>query len=309
MHKIWFIVVGLIFLLGWQFTPTAPKLYKLDISSFDLSALQKLQDEPQVIPGAEKKILWQSGKFEKTPRALLYLHGFSASRQEISPVAETLAQNLNANLYLPRLSAHGFAPNNRDYFKRVHSEDWLTDAVEALSITHGLGNKITILGTSTGAILALFLAHEYPELLERIILLSPNFAPANASANIFLLPGGETLARTIMGNEREWKASNPEQEKFWSTRYDLNALSQMMRLLKILDRKFLSEIKVPLHVVYTPNDQVVSINAIKENFEFIGSDKKELIKFENAKDHVLAGNIISPDTNAELLQLLNGFFR
>jgi hypothetical protein len=50
--------------------------------------------------GTEKSILWyDENQKEKTPWSIVYLHGFSASRREISPVVETLAKNLKANVF------------------------------------------------------------------------------------------------------------------------------------------------------------------------------------------------------------------
>ena len=46
----------------------------------------------------------------QTELALVYLHGFSASRQETAPLSEDLARQLGANLFVTRLSGHGRSP-------------------------------------------------------------------------------------------------------------------------------------------------------------------------------------------------------
>jgi hypothetical protein len=37
------------------------------------------------VPGAEKKIIWAGEAAQKTPLSIVYLHGFSATRQERAP--------------------------------------------------------------------------------------------------------------------------------------------------------------------------------------------------------------------------------
>ena len=44
---------------------------------------------------------------QKTNISIVYLHGFSGSSQDGSPVHINVAEKLNSNIYLPRLYAHG----------------------------------------------------------------------------------------------------------------------------------------------------------------------------------------------------------
>lgn len=60
-----------------------------------------------IVPGAEKIIIWANATKTKTPLSIVYLHGFSATRQETSPLSDKLAAQLGANVYYTRLSGHG----------------------------------------------------------------------------------------------------------------------------------------------------------------------------------------------------------
>ena len=54
-----------------------------------------------LVPGTEKTVVWaDSTSRSSTPLSLVYLHGFSATRQEVYPLAEELARSLGANLFL-----------------------------------------------------------------------------------------------------------------------------------------------------------------------------------------------------------------
>jgi esterase/lipase len=97
-----------------------------------------------------KGIVWNDPSARnKTPVSLAYLHGFSASRRDISPVVETLARTLGANAYFARLAAHGRTTSEE--FATVTAQDWLDDAREALAIGRRIGDRVILMGTSTGS--------------------------------------------------------------------------------------------------------------------------------------------------------------
>src|SRR5689334_12605338 len=59
-------------------------------------------------PDNEARIIWANDSTKnKTDYALVYLHGFSASQAEGSPVHKNIAAEFGCNLYLSRLAAHG----------------------------------------------------------------------------------------------------------------------------------------------------------------------------------------------------------
>ena len=125
-----------------------------------------------VIDGAEKRIVWAGEPGERTELVLIYLHGFSATRQEIAPVPEQIAAALGANLFETRLSGHGL---ENDALANVRAEAWLDDGIEALAIGRALGERLVLIGTSTGATLALAMAgHPDFTAVDALVFLSPN---------------------------------------------------------------------------------------------------------------------------------------
>src|SRR6478752_7796492 len=110
-----------------------------------------------VKPGLAKAVIWNDPTARhKTPLSLVYIHGFSASRKDIAPVIESLAGTLGANAFLTRLAAHGRATSAE--FATVTPQDWLNDAREALAIGRRVGDRVILIGTSTGALLATIVA-------------------------------------------------------------------------------------------------------------------------------------------------------
>ena len=112
-----------------------------------------------ITPGAEKTIIWAGEAETKTEYVVVYLHGFSATRQETAPVAQLIGAALGANVYSTRFTGHG-----RDGKAMLEGSlnRWLNDTHEAMAIARRLGEKIILLGVSTGgtaAVWALSLIH------------------------------------------------------------------------------------------------------------------------------------------------------
>ena len=163
----------------WILTPAKlqPEIEALvlpdDLEAWLQQTEQQASNRFGLVPGTEKRITW-AGDDVQTPYSVLYLHGFSATRQETAPLAEIVAARLEANLYETRLTGHG---RKRESLTGVRAEDWLQDAVEALTIAARLGERVIVIGTSTGATLAAaMLGHPVMDSVDTLVMISPNFA-------------------------------------------------------------------------------------------------------------------------------------
>jgi esterase/lipase len=254
--------------------------------------------------GTEKMILWARPDKRKTSLAFVYLHGFSASRREISPVLEGIAEKLHANVYFARLRGSGVGLAG---FNLATAEDWIADANEALAIGKRIGEKVILVGTSTGGSLAIHLAARQDPALAGMILISPNFRPYRTESFLSGGPLGGVLTRWALGEGYAWKARNPEQAYYWTTTYPPGAVHELMELLKHVNRIPLAEIHVPSLWLYTKYDHVVDTSLIVSKFQELGSEKKKLIE-TGFKNHVLAGTIVNPEgterVQAEILEFL-----
>jgi esterase/lipase len=261
-----------------------------------------------IVPGTEKKIVWAEAPGVQTDIALAYVHGFSATRQETAPLAERVAAKLGANLYYTRLTGHG-----RSGAAMLEGDvaAWLGDTHEAFEIGKRLGRAVVMMGASTGGTAVTWLATR-PEVeqLKACVLISPNFAPADWTANILTWPGGRWLGERIIGKERRWQAENELHEQFWTTRYPTAVLVPMMHMVKGIRALDLATVRTPVQVIYAPGDQVVSPRAIVKAFGAIGAERKKLVPFTRSEDpsqHVLAGDILSPGTTEAVAALIHHF--
>ncbi len=261
-----------------------------------------------IVAGTEKYLHWHAEPHAQTPLSVVYLHGFSASRQETAPLSENLAKHLAANLFATRLTGHG--RKHPDAMSEGSVQRWLEDGYEALAVGEAIGERVVLLGVSTGATIATWLAAQAPEQLAALVLISPNFGPADSGARALLWPWGEQLAKLVTGERRSWHAQNPLQHRYWTTSYPTESLLPMMGLVELITPELLASVEVPVLVIYSPLDQVVDPQATERAFQQLASPIKQLTAYTDARDpgqHVLAGRVLSPDSTEAVEQIIEQF--
>jgi len=276
-----------------------------DLDSYLAQSESKTGD---VVPGAEKKIVWASAKQEQTEYAIVYIHGYSASRQEVAPLADLVAKDLKANLFYTRLTGHA---RNPEAFANSSANDWLNDAVEALEIGKKIGRKVILMGTSTGSSLICWLVNQekYQKDVESLIFISPNFYPASKMTKLFLYPAGVGFAKIVYGKERYWEPRNAQEGKYWNHQYRWEAITPMIVLVEHIQNIPYDKISVPALFLYTEKDKVVDISEIVKKFELYGSKDKKLLNLSQCKDHIMAGDILSPETTPLLRSAIVVFLK
>jgi esterase/lipase len=264
-----------------------------------------------IVPGAEKTIIWaDESKKQKTDYAIVYIHGFSATRQEIAPVCDILANKIEANLFYARLRGHG---RDSEAMGSATANEWMNDMVEALVIANRLGEKVLVIGNSTGATLAVWAAiqADLRDSISGLVLISPNFYPANPIVGITRLPWGLQIGRALMGDFREWEPRNAQEERYWTYRYRIEVFYTMMGLVDMVDHLDFSQIKMPVLIIHSDRDQVINVEKVKERYQEIGSKRKSRVVVNNTQDewgHILAGDILSPTTTETVVKLIMDFY-
>ena len=299
------ILVLLILSLGglWLFAPREPVeariIFDPNALGGDLDAYLAAQEArfPDITPGAEKRILWAGDKGKRTPVALVYLHGFSATSEEIRPVPDRVAQAMAANLFYTRLAGHG---RGADAMAEPSAGDWINDTAEALAIGRAIGDEVIVLSTSTGGTLAAIAATD-PALMERvrgIAFISPNFGLNSAAAMILTWPLARYWVPVVVGKEVSYPPLNAHQAMFWTTRYPTTALLPMAALVDYALGLEYSKATVPALFYYAPADQVVAPSATEEIArEWGGPVTVKTVVLGSADDpysHVIAGHTLSP---------------
>jgi esterase/lipase len=113
------------------------------------------------------------GKKKPFRHAVLLLHGFSSSPMEFSHLIPHL-ENANIPYYAPLLTGYGMDDFRLLY--QVQADDWRRDAALAYELLSSFADEVSVVGHSTGANLALYVASKYP--VRRLILSAANLAPS-----------------------------------------------------------------------------------------------------------------------------------
>lgn len=311
LKKISLLIIALLALgIGSHYLPpakvTAPILPTIDkIEAYINKQESQYKDITQ---GAEKHIAWANTNKVKTEFAVVYLHGYSATRQESAPLSDLLAQKLKANAFHTRLAGHGRADNMMAISKL---KLWKKDVLEAYEVAKIIGDKVIVVSVSTGGTLATWLsAQEASEKIVAQLMISPNFDVHNQDAYLIDLPLGigVKVAELTAGKNHSWTAKNALQEKYWSTNHPIKSVRPMVQLLKEVKKIDKQSITTPTLMVYTTKDTVILPSAVEENFKSWGSSKKQLTQYNDSEDsHVLASEIVSPDSIQPVLNILLDF--
>lgn len=254
-------------------------------------------------PGAEKSIHWSSPDKRKTRYAFIYLHGFSACRQESEPVPSRIAQHFGCNIYFARLSGNG---RSDDALAEGSVNKWVNDASEALTIADRIGEKTIVIGSSTGATIAWWIAHQpqFCQQIHALVFFSPNFGVYDQKARFLLWPWGAQVAQFAIGKYRISEPVTEQQVMYWTNRYPVRALLPMMAMVGLARKYPPSATSIPVYVLYSDLDKTVDAECIKAFYRQIKTKKTSLL-INNpgaASKHVLVGDIMAPQNNTAVLK-------
>ncbi|MEI8112513.1 MAG: alpha/beta hydrolase [Bacteroidia bacterium] len=256
----------------------------------------------KIKPDNESRIFWANDSLKnKTSYCLLYLHGFSASWYEGNPVHIDFARRYGMNLYIPLLASHGI--DTTEPLIDMTPDRLYESAKEALVVAQSLGEKVIVMGTSTGGTLMLKLAAEFPGLMEGLILLSPNIAINNPAAFLLSKPWGLQIGRYVSkGNYRVVNSDfTSEACQYWNCKYRLEAVVYLQQLVEAtMTKETFSKVQMPVFLGYyyknqEHQDQTVRVDAMLKMFDQLGTPEnlKQKVAFPEAGDHVIGGKTYS----------------
>jgi alpha-beta hydrolase superfamily lysophospholipase len=248
---------------------------------------------PGVRPGCEKRVIWAGGP-RRTPWSVVYIHGFSASRREVSPYPEKVAEALGANYFGTRLTGHGQEGPAMD---RATFREWMDDTAEALAVGRALGERVIAISCSTGStLLTLALADE--ERIAGAVMLSPNYGLRLKRLQAVLdAPLSGIWVPLLVRGPQGPPAANSE-TGIWSSGYTVKAYVPMGQAMRAVRRADLGSIRTPALFAYSDADQVVDPGLSAAVMRRWGAPVRRLDLQPGPGDdpmaHVLAGEALSP---------------
>lgn len=259
---------------------------------------------PGIRDGLEKEIIWADPMIhDKTPFSVVYVHGFSASKGEIRPLPDEVADQLDANLFYTRLTGHG---QDGAAMTQGSVNAWINDYEEAIAIGRAIGRKVIVIATSSGGSLAAWAASrpDASEGVAAIAFISPNFGLKASGSEILTMPWGAQIAELVAGKERGFEPANPLQEKYWTYRYPMAATPSVAALAELAYGARVENAKIPALFIFSDSDKVVRADRTREVAQRWGA-AHEIVPVDDSGDpqgHVIAGDAMSPATTKVLAE-------
>ncbi len=302
------ILVGGVLLIAYYLGPKFPQpelssqLPKVEVQTANFEDYLKQKEAGlKIKPDNNARIIWANDSLKnKTPHCLLYIHGFSASWFEGEPVHRDFARRYGMNLYIPLLASHGI--DTTEALIDMTPDRLWESAKEALVAAHSLGEKVFLMSTSTGGTLSLKLAAEFPNLVDGLILLSPNIAINDPAAFLVSKPWGLQLARFVKkGNYREAKVDHPEELQYWQCKQRLEAAVYLQQLVEsTMTKKTFEKVFQPVLLAYyykdeVAQDDVVRVDAMLKMFDQLATPESQKVKqaFPEAGTHPIGCKLLS----------------
>ncbi len=268
--------------------------------------LEKKARKEGVRPGNEEELV---RRYEKPTRlSILYIHGFGASRAEGEGVVGRLGAVFAASLYYVRLPGHG---GDKEAHAAAKPEEYFNTVEEAFHRFRPLGEKLVIMGSSAGGLLAVWLAARHPTEVDGIVLANPFFDYADPSAFLISRRAGMPIIETVLGKERfaGWNG-DPEHrrvdgyEDHWITTQYYRALNTIDDLRRtIATPEIMSQVRAPILMFYyyadeKHQDTAASVSAMHHFFGLANDGKKHPLSREVAiadGNHILFSDYVRTD--------------
>lgn len=318
----WVIGIGVVLWLATQaldwIGPTVPADLSVrpvevpQAAELDGWLVEQESSVPNLRDDAAKQIVWAGEPGTRTDWVVVNLHGFSATREELRPLPDDLAAKLEANLFLTRLAGHG---RDGAAMGEITVADWVDDVTEAMAVGRALGERVLLVGSSTGGALAILAASD-PDLsqnLAGVALISPNLQVSGWGGRLIEWPGAETWGPMVIGAERSFEPRNELHGQHWTTTYSTGVLAQLGALTHAVRGLNKAVITVPALFAISSTDEVVDGRATVRAAADWGAPS-ELVPVtlsvgDDPAGHVLAGDILSPATTDRLVERIFGWAR
>lgn len=236
--------------------------------------------------------------------AILYIHGFGASRAEGEATGDDLAETLGANIYYARLPGHG---STAEAHAAATFDQYLQEMETTLLQMPKLGKKVILIGTSTGALVATYLAAMHSDKLHAVILASPFWDFGDKTSRLLNFPGGLELGQLFLGKDRDarWKKDpekrqHPDYYKYWLMKQKFAAVVNLNNLRRYVVKKDTFEkITVPsMAMIYYQdadhNDDAIDIRKVRNYFPLLKNAKNKLVEIADGS-HILMSAYVRTD--------------
>ena len=214
-------------------------------------------------------------------------HGYMAAPAEVKGLANYLGKK-GFWVYAPRLKGHGTSPED---LASCSFQDWIDCMDAGYAVISNVCRQVIAGGFSTGAGLALDLAHRVPEVSGVFAVSTPLRLQDLASR---FIPAVDTWNRIMERFHIEdaikmFVDNHPENPHINYLKNPISGVRELERLMSSLEPR-LPEIKIPALVIQSSNDPVVNPKGTEKIFKMLGSEDKQMVMFNFHRHGILLGN-------------------
>ncbi|NTU83427.1 MAG: alpha/beta fold hydrolase [Chloroflexales bacterium] len=191
-----------------------------------LSAVERDEADPAVNPICRSFARTHGGRAD---RCVVLLHGFTNCPQQYRVFAERLYAR-GHNVYVPRAPGHGMADRLTTALAALTGARLIAWLEQALAIAHGLGDRVDLMGLSSGGNLAAHAAQWRPDIHQAVILAPVLGTPTIAGWAVAPIAG---LAAVGPNMFRWWDDQHRDDlsgPRHAYPRYSTRALGEIVRL-------------------------------------------------------------------------------
>lgn len=200
---------------------------------------------------------------------VLLLHGFTGMPPEMRLLAQSL-HRAGHTVLCPRLAGHGTSPEDMAH---TGAEDWHDSAADGYALLSGITRRISVVGHSMGALLALRLAAE-KRVASIVTLAAPIFIDEGRGMK-HLPPRSECIGR-FHPKLRSHLRDVPE---FCKVTYDKMPLVAIHELVGFIERvkALLPKVSAPLLLVHSLHDHTAHRRSLSYIYDHVSAAHKEVL--------------------------------
>ncbi len=219
------------------------------------------------------------------PDGCLILHGFTASPQEVRPLAEHLARQ-DYTVLAPRLPGH--ATSMAD-LNRASSRDWQAAVEDSYHLLRRQCSRIVVMGLSTGGALALRAAAQFP--VAGVVGMSTLIDMPTQGARYAGLVG--RLIPYFRKGQSYWMDPARAAGRIAYPAFPVLASGQLYRLLRELE-PLLPQVVAPVLLIHSRSDPFILPENMARIHSQLGTSDKTMVWLERS------GHIITQDGEREI---------
>jgi esterase/lipase len=165
------LVIVFVLLTPWGSTSLAARPNPVQSYAEAMQRIEAMRSEPaDMNPVCRLRLLTHD---ERTERAIVLVHGYTNCPEEYAELGRRLHE-MGYNVLIAPLPHHGLRDRLTEDHARLTTQELVTYADDVVDAAQGLGERVTMLGISAGAVTTAWAAQQRRD-IDLAVIISPNF--------------------------------------------------------------------------------------------------------------------------------------